>query len=292
MTDSTFSTEIQDPLVPADVAFPSYLWTPLDINAVTEGELSFLSGDGFKAAIMLMMKSWQEKPAASLPDDPKRLAAYCGFGRGPAALDQWDAVKDEALSDFTLCSDGRWYSRTLAPQVIEAWKGTNNRKAQTEAARTAKAAKRQAAEPSPTPVTDSVTETVTTSATASIGDQRTGEERRPEDRASEDTGSGATSGRRRVGVEGGTGGQRRQYTPHQGPVLGAFETHDITISSFNMNRWARQFRNVTDILGAVTEISKDLYRIEEPKRLSYVSRKLQERDEATAPALEDANLPF
>lgn len=157
----------------------------LDVKAVIDGELSFLSGDGFKAALTLMAKSWHETPAASLPDDDRRLAAYCGFGRGPAALTAWASVRDEALSDFTLCSDGRWYSRTMAPKALEAWESRKAMVARTEKARQARADNRRTARDDPSAVTSSVTETVTSSATQSIGDEMRREERRSEDRTAD-----------------------------------------------------------------------------------------------------------
>jgi len=177
--------KIQAPLVPAEVSFPSFEFMQLNVKAVTDGEMSFLSGDGFKAAFSLMAKSWQETPAASLPNDPKRLAAYCGFGRGPSALADWKAVEDEALSDFTLCSDGRYYSRTLAPRALEAWQSRKAQIDRTAKARQARAENRQTAKDDPSSVATSVTETVTSSATQSIGDEKRGEEMRSEDRTAD-----------------------------------------------------------------------------------------------------------
>ncbi|WP_187276134.1 hypothetical protein [Methylobacterium sp. WL116] len=154
----------------------------IDVKTITDGELSFLSGDGFKAALTLMAESWHETPAASLPDDDKRLAAYCGFGRSPAALTAWAVVRDEALSDFILCSDGRWYSRTMAPKALEAWKSRKAQSDRTAKARQVRQENRLSTKDSVPVVTTSVTEPVTTSATQSIGDNRRGEETRSEDR--------------------------------------------------------------------------------------------------------------
>ncbi|WP_336492205.1 hypothetical protein [Methylobacterium nigriterrae] len=147
----------------------SFTFIPFDIGWLTDGDFAVTStGDGFKAAITLMAKSWSQVPAGSLPDDDRMLANLAGFGRGPAALAEWEKVKDEALSDFELCSDGRFYSRTLAAKTLEAWESKSAQKARTEKAREA-ARRRQAEQQSGT---GSVTEVVTEAVTGSRGEER------------------------------------------------------------------------------------------------------------------------
>ncbi|MRI56772.1 DUF1376 domain-containing protein [Methylobacterium sp. DB1607] len=304
MTDSTSIAKSQDPLVPADVAFPSYTWAPLDIKVITEGDLSYLSGDGFKAAITLLMKSWQEKPAASLPNDPKKLAAHCGFGRSPAALDLWEAVKDEALSDFTLCSDGRWYSRTLTPHAIEAWESRQQQIARTKKARETRAENRRTEESTPasatSSVTESVTQTATTSVIASIRDDIRGEERRSEERRSDGRRSGATSVKVEAGGKGGAGGSVRPKDSHPRRAwraTQAFVGANVTIPAGNQNRWAAEFTHIEDVQAAMREIEPALSGVPKDARMGEMKARLAARNNALAESQssrqgEEADCPF
>ncbi|KQO73449.1 hypothetical protein ASF18_16790 [Methylobacterium sp. Leaf89] len=163
--------------MPAHVSFAGYHYIPLDIKMLTESDLAFLTGDGFKAALILLAKSWQETPATSLPDDNRLLANLAGFGKGPAAMSEWEKVREEALSDFVLCSDGRLYSQSLQARALEAWENTLKRQAQTKKGREKIEAMRakQKADKEAAPTLASVTDTVT----ASVIDTAT--ERKEED---------------------------------------------------------------------------------------------------------------
>lgn len=77
----------------------------------------------FRAAMRLMWEAWHQVPAASLPDDNMRLADLAGYKTNIPA---WNRVKAGALCDFVQCADGRWYSITLLPEAIIAWRRKNN----------------------------------------------------------------------------------------------------------------------------------------------------------------------
>ncbi|MFK5599919.1 hypothetical protein ACFZ8E_23420 [Methylobacterium sp. HMF5984] len=288
MIHTATTSDLPEPLIPADVSFPSYLWTPLDINAVTEGELSFLSGDGFKAAIMLMMKSWQEKPAASLPDDDRRLAAFCGFGRGPAALALWEAVKVEALSDFTLCSDGRRYSRTLAPQALEAWESRRQQIERTRKAREARNGNRQTTETTSASVaeivTASVTEPATASVTASIRDQTTSDHTTLDHTASDQIAV--------VAGKGGVGGRPSQPVPRRkaGSITKPIVISQGTISPGTANRWAGQFNNLPDIEAAIREAAQSP--MPENEWMGTIKARVSEQNDKASEAMVGADCPF
>lgn len=135
MSDTISKNNNQPPLVSADIVLHGHHYVPVDIKLVTESELAFLTDAGFRAAITLILKSWQETPATSLPNDDRLLANMAGFGRGPSALNDWTAVRDEALSAFVLCADGRWYCPALAEKADEIWHSVQMKKARTDAAR-------------------------------------------------------------------------------------------------------------------------------------------------------------
>ena len=64
-------------------------------------------------------EAFEQVPAGSLPDDDYILAEWAGFGR--RNLNGWSAVKDEVMSAWTLCSDGRWYHPTLCEVARSQW---------------------------------------------------------------------------------------------------------------------------------------------------------------------------
>lgn len=145
MTDTTNKNNNQAPLVSAEIVLTGHHYVPIDIKLVTESELAFLSDAGFRAAITLMLKSWNETPATSLPNDDRLLANLAGFGRGPSALADWAGVKDEALSAFVLCDDGRWYCPAMVGKAEEVHHAVQMRKAKSDAGRAVIEANREAA---------------------------------------------------------------------------------------------------------------------------------------------------
>ena len=71
------------------------------------------------AALRLWWQSYaHETPAASLPNNDTLLADYAGYG---VAVKAWRKVKDQAMRGWELCSDGRWYHRTVAEVAMKAW---------------------------------------------------------------------------------------------------------------------------------------------------------------------------
>ena len=89
---------------------------PLDVTRLMDSDLFALStGDEFKAAVALWARSWNQVPAASLPDDDRVLAHLSGAGK------RWRKVKQMALHGWILCSDGRFYHKTVAEKAREAF---------------------------------------------------------------------------------------------------------------------------------------------------------------------------
>lgn len=108
---------LPDPLVPAEVDISKLDGFMLDTRRVLSSELLALSsGDEFKAAVILWCRAWQQRPAASLPNNPAILASFAGV-----SVQRWNKIKDMALRGFILCSDGRLYHRVLAEDAMRAW---------------------------------------------------------------------------------------------------------------------------------------------------------------------------
>ncbi|MFF7398866.1 DUF1376 domain-containing protein [Achromobacter sp. NPDC008082] len=89
---------------------------PLDTERLLDSDMMALStGEELKTALRLWCKSWNQEPAASLPDDDRILAHLAGKD-----LSAWRKVRDMALRGFVKCSDGRLYHPVIAEKAIEA----------------------------------------------------------------------------------------------------------------------------------------------------------------------------
>ncbi len=112
-------TDLPEPLTPADCDLRDFAWMPVDIARLFGSEFHALSTDAeWRAGVTLWLKSYQQVPAASLPDDDVALARLAELGRDVKA---WRKIKVGALRGWTLCSDGRQYHRTVAEKALEAW---------------------------------------------------------------------------------------------------------------------------------------------------------------------------
>lgn len=107
------------PLTPNDCDVSHYPKTMVDRKKLQRSSLLRAHNpEAFRAGMLLMFAAFEEYPAASMPDDDWYLAQAASFGRDQEA---WKSVKAEALADWVLCSDGRWYHRDLAEEALECW---------------------------------------------------------------------------------------------------------------------------------------------------------------------------
>jgi hypothetical protein len=124
------------PLVPADLSLRDFSYMPLDVVRLRDsGSVIELSGDEFRAALLLWCAAWHQVPASSLPNDDRVLANLAGYGR---AVKPWLKVKTNALRGFHLCTDGRLYHPVIAEKALEADSKRWKRRKQTEAATAAR----------------------------------------------------------------------------------------------------------------------------------------------------------
>lgn len=104
-------SDLPPPPLTNDVDLRHFKRMKIDVQHLANSEFAITSdGELFKVTIILLLKSWHQVPAGSLPSDDRVLAVLSGGGR------RWKRLKREALREWTLCSDGRWYH----PQVVEA----------------------------------------------------------------------------------------------------------------------------------------------------------------------------
>jgi len=107
------------PLVPPDVDLRGLDYMPFFGNHLFGSEFDARSTDSeWRAGVTLWWASWNQVPAASLPNDDVALARLADLGRDVKA---WRRVKERALHGFVLCNDGRFYHRFLAKQAMIAW---------------------------------------------------------------------------------------------------------------------------------------------------------------------------
>lgn len=108
-----------EPLVPAHIDLRDFPFMPLEVARLRDSAIvDEISGDEFRAAILLWCASWHQVPAGSLPKDPKQLSKFAGYGR---VIAEWEKVAEGALYGWVECSDGRLYHPVIAEKAIEAW---------------------------------------------------------------------------------------------------------------------------------------------------------------------------
>lgn len=108
--------QLPAPLTPQDCNLRGLPFMPLHTERLLDSDMMALStGEEFKTALRLWCKSWNQEPAASLPDDDRILAHLAG-----KELPAWRKVKDMALRGFVKCADGRLYHPVIAAEAIKA----------------------------------------------------------------------------------------------------------------------------------------------------------------------------
>ncbi|WP_338332013.1 DUF1376 domain-containing protein [Acetobacter sp. LMG 32666] len=105
------------PLTPPQSDLRGLPFMPLDTCRLLDSDLFALStGDGFKCAVALWCKAWQQVPAGSLPHNERVLAHLSGAGG------RWPGLRAMALHGWVVCSDGRLYHPVIAQKANQAWK--------------------------------------------------------------------------------------------------------------------------------------------------------------------------
>lgn len=109
-------TDLPKPLTPADCNLRGLPFMPLHTERLLDSDMMALStGEEFKTALRLWCKSWNQEPAASLPDDDRILAHLAG-----KEMAAWRKVKAMALRGWIKCSDGRLYHPVIAEEAAKA----------------------------------------------------------------------------------------------------------------------------------------------------------------------------
>lgn len=105
------------PLTPPDCDLQDVPYMPMYVQRMLNSSFNAMADDkAWRAGVTLWLKSWQQVPAASLPNDDEQLCQIAGFGREIRA---WRKVRDKALRGWTLADDGRLYHPLIAEAALE-----------------------------------------------------------------------------------------------------------------------------------------------------------------------------
>lgn len=173
--------QLPPPPVPAEVDLKDFSFTPMYRARLFGSSFHARASDAeWRAGVTLWLKSQDQVPAGSLPDDDIDLCRLAELGRD---LKTWAKIKAGAMRGWYKCADGRLYHDVVAEVVNEQWQSKIDQRSRTLKARIAAAEKRLAAtsdsharddltatinrlrqelsQAAPPPVTKSVTEPVT-----------------------------------------------------------------------------------------------------------------------------------
>jgi hypothetical protein len=111
---------MDSPLTPPDCDLRGMEWMPFYGGRLFYSDFDAHATDAeWRAGVKLWWASWNQVPAASLPDDDVALCRLAGLGKD---MKTWRKVKARALHGFVKCSDGRIYHKALAAFALESWR--------------------------------------------------------------------------------------------------------------------------------------------------------------------------
>ena len=113
------------PLVDPDIDLTALPYFPLLRRRLFRSEFDAKATDSeWRAGVNLWVRSFDQQPGGSLPDDDAQLQRLAGLARQPG---KWRRVRAMALHGWTLCDDGRLYHATVAEVVNFATKQRQTR---------------------------------------------------------------------------------------------------------------------------------------------------------------------
>lgn len=128
------------PPVPADADLRDFAFTPIYRARLFGSAFHARTSDAeWRAGVTLWLKSQDQFPAGSLPDDDIDLCRLAELGRD---LKTWRKIRKGALHGWYKCSDSRLYNDVVAEVVNEQWTGKLRQRWGAECARLRKAAQR------------------------------------------------------------------------------------------------------------------------------------------------------
>ena len=107
------------PPVPPEADLKDFAFTPIYRARLFGSEFHAHASDAeWRAGMTLWLRSQDQVPAGSLPDDDIDLCRLAGLG---CDMKTWKKLRPMALHGWFKCSDGRLYNRVVAEVVNRSW---------------------------------------------------------------------------------------------------------------------------------------------------------------------------
>lgn len=133
-------TDIPRPMTPAGCVLQDFPHTPIFRARLFGSSFHARASDAeWRAGVTLWLKSWDQVPAGSLPDDDIELCRLAELARD---IKTWKKVKAGALRGWVQCSDTRLYHPVVAEGVNNALEAKTAQRDKTAKARIAALEKR------------------------------------------------------------------------------------------------------------------------------------------------------
>jgi hypothetical protein len=110
------------PPIAPDVDLGQLPWFPILRRRLFRSQFHLMATDAeWRAGMTLWIRSWDQQPSGSLPNDDGQLQRLAGLARANA---KWRRVRDMALHGWYVADDGRLYHDTVAEVVNDGvkWK--------------------------------------------------------------------------------------------------------------------------------------------------------------------------
>lgn len=128
-------TELPRPMTPPGCVLQDFPHTPIYRARLFGSSFHARATDAeWRAGVTLWLKSWDQTPAGSLPDDDIELCRLAELARD---LKAWKKVKAGAVRGWVTCSDGRLYHPVVAEGVNNALEAKAAQREKTAKARIA-----------------------------------------------------------------------------------------------------------------------------------------------------------
>lgn len=129
------------PLVAGDVDLTGFGFYPIYLSRLFGSWFHANASDSeWRAGMTLWLKSWEQHPPGSLPNNDIELCHLAELGRDQRT---WRKLKPMALHGWSIADDGRLYHEVVAEAVNEAWERRLAQRSRTSAAREARLSHRR-----------------------------------------------------------------------------------------------------------------------------------------------------
>lgn len=131
--DSTHKNNLSPPLVRASADLRDFPHTPLFRSRLFGSSFHARATDAeWRAGVTLWLKSWDQEPAGSLPNDDIELCRLAELARD---MKTWKKIREGSMRGWILCSDGRLYHPVVAEGVNNAIEAKEKQRLKTAKAR-------------------------------------------------------------------------------------------------------------------------------------------------------------